>query len=251
ETGITQLGGHAIYLSPETIQLGKRETVHDAAKNFERWVDLIVARTFSHELVADLAKYASIPVINALTDLFHPCQALANALTVKEKFGKIEGLKLAYIGDGNNVANSLAAIYSKLGADFTIITPDAYRCPEPIIEKARISAVETGGSIKETSNPAEGVKGADMIYTDVWASMGQEKEAEERKKIFMPYQLNSGLTSKASPGCMICHCLPAHRGEEITSDVLDSPESSVFDEAENRLHVQKAVMLHLKGKSVL
>ncbi len=247
ETGMTQLGGHAIFLAPSDIQLGKRETVADAARNLERWVDAIMARVFCHSTVSDLAKYANIPVINGLSDLEHPCQALADFLTIKEKKGRLEGINLSFIGDGNNVCNSLLLLAAKTGANMKVGCPSGYEPNPQILSLSKEIAAETGSSIAILENPREAISGADVVYTDVWASMGQESEAEERKKIFAAYQVNQELLQLASPDAIVLHCLPAHRGEEITDEVLDGPQSAVLDQAENRLHAQKAVLALIIG----
>ncbi|MFW6160589.1 MAG: ornithine carbamoyltransferase [Acidobacteriota bacterium] len=242
ETGMLQLGGEAIYLAPGDIQLGTRETPYDVGKNLERWVDGIMARTFSHSIVVELAEAAGIPVINALTDLLHPCQAMADFLTIKEKKGNLARIKLAYIGDGNNVCHSLLLASAKTGSEMTVATPEGYQPKEEIIQQVRQDGTETGFRLLLTSDPSEAVNQADVIYTDVWASMGQESEKEQRNKIFSPYQVNSLLVAKAKPDYVFMHCLPAHRGEEVTNEVIDSSHSIVFDQAENRLHVQKAIL---------
>ncbi len=242
EVGMAHLGGHAILLTPEHIAIGVRETVTDVGKNLERWVDLIVARTYSHQLVKDLAAAASIPVINGLTDLLHPCQILADLFTLVEHFTDISGVKVAYLGDGNNVANSWINGAVKTGIDLTIAAPEGYDPDPDVLREARGYGEPKGRRVRVVRDPYEAVEGADVIYTDVWASMGQESEREARIKIFRPYQVNRDLLAKARPGALVMHCLPAHRGEEITDDVLDGPSSVVFQEAENRLHVQKAVM---------
>ncbi len=242
ETGMLQLGGEAIYLAPGDIQLGTRETPYDVGKNLERWVDGIMARTFSHSIVVELAEAAGIPVINALTDLLHPCQAMADFLTIKEKKGNLARIKLAYIGDGNNVCHSLLLASAKAGSEMTVATPEGYQPKEEIIQQVRQDGTETGFRLLLTSDPSEAVNQADVIYTDVWASMGQESEKEQRNKIFSPYQVNSPLVAKAKPDYVFMHCLPAHRGEEVTDEVIDSSRSIVFDQAENRLHVQKAIL---------
>jgi ornithine carbamoyltransferase len=242
EVGMTQLGGHAIYLAPSDIQLGVRETIADAARNLSRWCDVIMARVFAHSTVTELAEHASIPVINGLSDLEHPCQALADFYTIREKKRDVKGLKLAYIGDGNNVANSLMLLAAKLGTHFTIACPEGYEPNAGVTAEAREIAKETGSSIEIVRNPPEAADGADVLYADVWASMGQESEREERKKVFKKYQINQKLLSKAKPDAIVLHCLPAHRGEEITDEVIDGPQSAVLDESENRLHVQKAVL---------
>ncbi len=246
ETGIFQLGGHGIYLSPNDIGLGKRESVADVARTLDRMCDIIMARVFEHEKVIELAKYSRVPVINALSDLEHPCQALADLYTVKEKKDDLAGLKLAFIGDGNNVAHSLMLLCAKVGMNFAIACPEGYEPAEDVLVSAR-SAIQPGTSVEVVRDPREAADGADVIYTDVWASMGQEDEAEKRAKAFADYQVNSALMACAKPDAIFMHCLPAHRGSEVTDDVVDSPQSVVFDEAENRLHVQKAVMALLAG----
>lgn len=238
ETGMTQLGGHAIYLAPADIQLGKRESVKDVAKNLSRWVDIIMARVFSHKTIRELAENADIPVINGLCDLEHPCQILCDLFTVIEKKGDLNKLTLAFIGDGNNVCNSFIAASALLDFKLNVATPKGYEPNQEYIVKAK--------KVEWTSDPAEAVKNADVIYTDVWASMGQESEAENRKKIFRPFQVNSELLKNAQKkNYLIMHCLPAHRGEEITDEVIDGPHSIVFDQAENRLHIQKGIMVFL------
>jgi ornithine carbamoyltransferase len=247
EAGMTQLGGHAIYLAPSDIQLGKRESIGDAARTLDRMCDLIMARTFAHSTVEELAKHSKVPVINGLSDLEHPCQALADFFTILEKKGKLEGIKVAFVGDGNNVAHSLMLVAAKMGADFTIACPENYEPSEEIVRRAREDASKTGAKIEIVRDPKEAVSGADVVYTDVWASMGQEHEAEEREKAFASYQVNAQLMGLAKPDAIFMHCLPAHRGSEVTDDVIDSPQSVVFDEAENRLHVQKAIMVLVAG----
>jgi ornithine carbamoyltransferase len=245
EAGMTQLGGHGSYLSANDIDMGGRESVADVAKNLSRWVQVVAARVFRHQTVEELARYASIPIINALSDREHPCQALADMLTLAEHTGSLHGRRLTYMGDGNNVCHSLMLLGPILGVNIAVACPPDYR-PEPeILTQARSLASEYGTTIDVTSTPEEAVEGADAIYTDVWASMGQEHEAARRRPIFQPYQLNAALLGQARPGALAMHCLPAHRGEEITADVIDGPQSVVFDQAENRLHVQKALLLTL------
>ena len=241
ETGMTQLGGHAIYLAPADIQLGKRETVPDVARNLSRWVDFVMARVFAHKTVEDLAKNATISVINALSDLEHPCQVMADLFTVLEKKGSLKNIILAYVGDGNNVCNSLIAASKILRFKLNVATPPAY-APS----KTYIAGADT---LRLTNDPQEAVADADIVYTDVWASMGQEQEATKRKKSFAPYQINQNLLRHAEKKPLIMHCLPAHRGEEITDEVIDGPNSIVLDEAENRLHVQKGILVWLSQKS--
>jgi len=242
EVAMTQLGGHAIYLQPSDIQLGVRETIADAARNLERWVDVIMARVFSHDTVTELARYARIPVINALSDLEHPCQALADFYTIKERKGELKGLKLAFVGDGNNVCHSLMLLAAQVGTNLTAACPEGYEPDKDILVNAKALAEATGAAIEVTRDPVEAVKDADVVCTDVWASMGQESEKAEREKIFPPYQINAQLLAQAKKDVIFLHCLPAHRGEEVTDEVMDGPHSVVFDEAENRLHVQKALL---------
>jgi ornithine carbamoyltransferase len=245
EVGIQQLGGFAVYLSPADINLGKRESVYDVAKNLERMVQGIMIRTFAHKIVEQMAEYAGIPVINGLSDYSHPCQALADFLTILEAKGTVSGLKIAFVGDGNNVAHSLMFAGAQLGANVWVATPPGYEPKPDAVKWGRERAAQTGGSFSLTNDPNEAAATADVIYTDVWASMGQEAEAEKRRKIFLPYQVNAALFARAKPDAIFLHCLPAHRGDEVTNEVIDSPRSMVFQEAENRLHVQKAVMLEL------
>ncbi len=245
ETGMTQLGGHAIYLAPSDIQLGKRESVPDVAKNLCRWVDIIMARTFAHKTITDLAENSLVPVINALSDLEHPCQILADFMTVLEHRRKLKGLKLAYIGDGNNVCNSLLLAAAITGMDMNVGCPQGYEPDKGVWERSLELASRTRASLQILRDPREAAKNADVIYTDVWASMGQETEKELRARVFAPYQVNRQLVDCARRDAIVLHCLPAHRGEEITSEVLDGTHSRVLDQAENRLHVQKAVMVTL------
>lgn len=242
EIAMTQMGGHAIYLSPSDVQIGVRESVADVARNLERWADGIMARTFSHQVIVELASFAGIPVINGLSDLLHPCQALTDFFTIKEIKGELKDLKICYIGDGNNVAHSLLYAASKLGASLTIITPTGYEPKENVVKEALEEAKSSGAKIEVTNHIQETVKGADVVYTDVWASMGQEAQKEEKLKVFMEYQVNKGLMDLASPEAIFMHCLPAHRGEEVTNDIADSPRSVIFQQAENRLHTQKAIL---------
>lgn len=237
ETGMTQLGGHAIYLAPADIQLGKRETVPDAAKNLSRWVDMIMARVFSHATVEGLAKNAAIPVINGLSDLEHPCQIMADLFTILEKKDKLDNITIAYIGDGNNVCNSFVSASIILGFKLKISTPTGYEPAEDYLRRAK--------NVTLTNEPAEAVTNADVVYTDVWASMGQESEAAQRKRIFSRFQVNADLLKSANRDHLVMHCLPAHRGEEITDEVADGAHSWLFDQAENRLHAQKAVLVRL------
>jgi ornithine carbamoyltransferase len=245
DVGIQQLGGFSIYLSPSEINLGKRESVYDVAKNLERMVQGIMIRTFAHDIVVRMAEYASIPVVNGLTDYSHPCQAMADYLTVLELKGRTEDLKLAYVGDGNNVAHSLMFAGAQLGTHVAIATPPGYEPDGDAIAWTRERAERTGARLTLTHDPTEAIADADAVYTDVWASMGQESEAQARKAAFQPYQVNMALFRRARPDALFLHCLPAHRGEEVTDEVIDSPNSVVFQEAENRLHAQKAILLEL------
>jgi len=245
EAGMTQLGGHAIYLGPNDISLGKRESVPDIARTLDRMVDVIMARTFAHQSVLTLAEYAEVPVINGLSDYTHPCQVLADFQTITEKKGELKGLTLAYVGDGNNMAHSLMFIGAKTGVSVRIVCPKGYEPRAEVLALASEDAKETGASITVTNDLSEGVSGADVVYTDVWASMGMEAEAEARKAIFRPYQVNAALMAKAKEDAIFMHCLPAHRDDEVTDEVIESWQSVVFDEAENRLHAQKAVILRL------
>jgi len=247
EMGMKHLGGHAIYLSPQEIQLGKRESVADVARVLSRYVDGIMARVFAHSDLEELAAYSRVPVINGLSDYNHPCQALSDLFTIYEKKGRLKGLKLAYVGDGNNVATSLLFATTKVGMDFAIASPPGYQLPEKVASQGKAFAAESGSRLLFTDDPFTAVKDADIIYTDVWTSMGQEAEAEERAKIFPPYQVNAKLVAAAKPDVMVMHCLPAHRGQEITDEVADGPHSIVFDQAENRLHAQKAILALLLG----
>ena len=241
QIAIEQLGGHALYLGPQEVGLGKRESVKDISQNLCRWVDAVAARVFSHRHLAELAQHSSVPVINALSDFEHPCQALGDYLTLLERRGHLEGLSLAWVGDGNNVAHSLLFGAAKLGVRLAVATPPGY---EP--EASVVAAVKReGGQVLLTHDPAEAVAGADAVYTDVWISMGQEGEAETRTQVFRPYQVNRELLRRARPGAFFLHCLPARRGQEVTDEVMDSEASIVFDQAENRLHIQKAILLAL------
>jgi ornithine carbamoyltransferase len=245
EAGMTQLGGHAIYLE-EKIVLGGRETVSDVAKNLENFVDAIMARTGPHEVVVELAARASIPVINGLTIREHPCQSLADLFTLHERFGDLRGRTLAFVGDGNNVYHSLALMGATLGMHVRLAHPVGYGPSQKVVEKAQEVAAASGGSVSFTQDPHAAVAGSDAIYTDAWTSMGQEAEAEERRDAFARYQVNAALLA-ASPNAVVMHCLPAHRGEEITSDVMDGPRSVIFEQSENRLHAQKALLVELLG----
>ncbi len=245
EVAMWQLGGYALFLSAQDLQMGRGEPVRDTARVLSRYLDGIMIRTFDHGEVEELAKHADIPVINGLTDLLHPCQAMADMQTILEKKGKLQGVKLAYVGDGNNVAHSLLLAASKLGLDITVAAPRGYEPREEVVTAARYNASRDGSAVIVTSDPLRAVTGADVVYTDVWASMGQEAEQAIRARVFKPYQLNAALLAKASPEAIVMHCLPAHRGEEITDDVIEGPQSVVFDQAENRLHAQKAILATL------
>ena len=240
ELAIKQLGGDCV---TQTGMIGEREPLKDVARNLARWTDAIVARTFEQQTIEELARWSGIPVINALSDLYHPCQALADMLTLKERFGRLRGLKLSYIGDGNNVAHSLMLCCARLGIHYSIATPEGYEPNAKIVELARRLAMESGAEIETGYSAVEAVRSAHAVYTDVWASMGQETEAEARKAIFAPYQVNSGLLSRARPDAVFMHCLPAKRGLEVTDEVMESSQSAAFDQAENRLHAQKALLL--------
>ena len=242
EVGMWQLGGYALFLSANDLQLNRGETIADTARNLSRYLDGIMIRTFSHQDVVDLAEYSSVPVINGLTDLLHPCQVLSDLFSIKEKKQNLEGLKLAYIGDGNNMAHSIMFGGAKMGMHVVICSPSGFEPDPEITRLSRLDATKTGASINILDNPVEAVRTADVIYTDVWASMGQESEHEERLKSFSEYQVNDSLLENAKEDVLVMHCLPAHRGEEITDEVIDGPRSIVFDQAENRLHVQKAIM---------
>ena len=245
EVGISSMGGGAVFLDHTQSRLGERESVRDVARNLERWVHGIVARVFEHKLLEELAENASIPVINALSDRCHPCQALADFFTLEERFGSLRGLKVAYIGDGNNVSHSLLTIGARLGAHVRVSTPAGYEPDPEVVSEARRATRENRGKIELLHSPEEATAGAQAVYTDVWASMGQENEAAQRETIFAPYQVNEALFELADANAVFMHCLPAHRGSEVAAEVIDSPRSIVFDQSENRLHVQKAILLTL------
>lgn len=247
ETGMVSLGGSAIFVDQTHERLDAREKLSDVAHNLERWVDLIVLRTYSQETIKGMAKYACVPVVNALSDLEHPCQALADYLTLREQFGDMKGRCLAYVGDGNNVAHSLLLTCACVGSSIRIATPRGYEPNPEIVADAREIAQATGADIQLFIDPHEAVAGADAVYTDAWTSMGQERQEEERARIFPPYQINSELMAKAASHAVFMHCMPAHRGQEVTDEVMDSEQSVVFDQAENRLHVQKAILHLLLG----
>ena len=242
EVGMWQLGGYALYLSASDLQLGRGETIADTAQTLSRYVNGIMARVFAHQIILDLIKYSSVPVINGLSDFSHPCQGLADLFTIHEKKGRLSGLKLAYVGDGNNVAHSLLYGCSKMGMNITLACPKGYEPDPEVVSKAKEEGKETGSKVKVTNDPKEAVKQADIVYTDVWASMGKEKEREKRVKVFKPYQVNGKLVREAKKDYLFMHCLPAHRGEEVTDEVADSKNSVIFDQAENRLHTQKALL---------
>ena len=247
EVGMYQLGGYPLFLSASDIQLGRGETIYDTAKVLSRYIDGIMIRTFKQSAVEGLAMHGTVPVINGLTDLMHPCQALADLFTVYEHKGVLKGLKLAYVGDGNNVAHSLLHCCAKVGMDIAVASPKGYQCNRDIVNEAYEDARASGSRITLTEDPKEAVAGADVVYTDTWVSMGKEAEKEERLKIFMPYQVNRSLFSLAKNDAVFLHCLPAYRGFEVTDEIIDGPMSLVFDEAENRLHVQKAILVMLMG----
>jgi ornithine carbamoyltransferase len=245
DVGIQQLGGFSVYLSPAEINLGKRESIYDVAKNLERMVQGIMIRTFGHDIVEKMAEFARIPIINGLTDFSHPCQAMADFLTILEHKGRLEGVRVAYVGDGNNVSNSLMFAAARFGAHVAIGSPKGYEPKPDVVAWTKENGLKTGSTCLVTNDPAEAVREADVVYTDTWASMGQEAEAYARKAVFRPYQVNPALMAGAKDDALFMHCLPAHRGEEVTDEVIDSKNSVVFSQAENRLHAQKAVMLEL------
>ena len=242
EMAMVQLGGYAFYLSPNEVKLGQRESVADVARVLSGYVDVIMARVFAHRHIIELAKYSSAPVINGLSDFNHPCQAIADFFTIQESKGALKGLKLAFVGDGNNVATSLIFTAAKLGTDFSIATPEGYELDPAVVRLAQEFARESGSKIVETHDPYEAVEGADVIYTDVWTSMGQEEETERRLRVFPPYQVNQKLVESAKDDVIVMHCLPAHRGQEITDEVADGPHSVLFRQAENRMHAQKGIL---------
>jgi len=250
ESGMVSLGGTAMFVDQSKAPLDAREKLSDIAHNLERWVDVIVLRTFSQETITGMARYASVPVINALSDLEHPCQALADYFTLKERFGDLKEVTLAYVGDGNNVAHSLLLTCACLGSSIRIATPKGYSCNPQIVADARKIAKQTGANLEFLTEPHAAVAGVDAIYTDAWASMGQEHESAKRATIFAPYQVNRELMAEAATNAVFMHCLPAHRGEEVTEEVMDSEQSVIFEQAENRLHVQKAILYLLLGGAV-
>ncbi len=245
DMAMRHLGGDALYLSPNEIGLGQRESIADVARVMSGYVDAIMARVFAHEHVLELAKWSSIPVINGLSDYNHPCQAMADALTIQEEFGSLKGLNVTFIGDGNNVAVSLMHICAKLGANFTIASPEGYDIVPKAVDLAKQFAAESGSRLTFLRDPHQAVKDAHIIYTDTWTSMGQEAEAKKREAVFPPYQVNQSLLSEARPDVIVMHCLPAHRGQEITDEVADGPHSRLFPQAHNRLHAQKAILVEL------
>ncbi|MEI6079780.1 MAG: ornithine carbamoyltransferase [bacterium] len=248
EVGMYQLGGSGLFLSSKDIQLGRGENIEDTARVLSRYLDIIMARTFEHSKVEDLAKHGSIPVINGLTDLLHPCQALTDYYTAYEKGKKLEGLNFVYLGDGNNMAHSLMLTGAILGSNVIICSPKNMAPDANVVKDAKALAAKSGGSVNIVEDPTEACKDADVIYTDVWASMGQEADFHAKEKVLRSYQVNKNLFSLAKKDAFFMHCLPAHRGEEVTAEVIDGPNSVIFDEAENRLHVQKSIILFLMGK---
>ncbi len=245
EVGMVQLGGHALFIPSQTTQMGRGEPIEDTARVLSRYVDGILIRTFAHETVQKLAEYATVPVINGLTDDHHPCQVLADMLTILEHTGRLQGITVAYVGDGNNMAHSWLQLAPKLGVNIRIASPRAYLPMPDIVEQAKRDAVRNHSQVLVTTDPVRAVEGADVVYTDVWASMGDEEESEFRKMIFADYQVNAELVRYAKPDYLFMHCLPAHRGEEVTAEIVDGDHSVVFDQAENRLHAQKAVLAAL------
>ncbi len=245
DLAVTQLGGHCLYLSPQEVGLGRREPVADVARVLSRYVDCVVARVFSHDTLVGLAQYATVSVINALSDREHPCQAMADFLTIREHRGHLRGVKLAYIGDGNNVARSLVLLSAMLGVEFVAASPDGYQLDDSTVTEARELAAAAGSSVTVMDDPVKAVYAADVVYTDTWTSMGQEEEAAVRRKAFAGFQVNSALMARAKPDALFMHCLPAHQGEEVTTDVLNGASSVVFDQAENRLHAQKAILAQI------
>jgi ornithine carbamoyltransferase len=245
EVGIASLGGASVFLDHTAVRLGQRESIRDVAKNLERWVQGIVARTFSQESLDQLAEHGRIPVVNALSDRFHPCQALSDFFTLEERFTTLRGLKVAYVGDGNNVCHSLLTVGARTGAHIRVATPSGFEPDPVVVSEAKRVARETRGKIEILQSPEEAVADAQAIYTDVWASMGQEEEVAAREIAFQGYQVNEALVSLAAPDAVFLHCLPAHRGSEVSEGVIDSPRSIIFDQAENRMHVQKAILLTL------
>jgi ornithine carbamoyltransferase len=249
EMAMRHLGGDALFISPSEIGLGQREAIADISRVLSRYVQAIMARVFDHDHILELAEYASVPVINGLSDYDHPCQAMADALTMLEHFGRLEGLSLTYVGDGNNVAVSLLHLCALTGINYTVSSPAEYEIPPGIFSEGLSIAKQSGATIRKLRDPHKAVRNANVIYTDTWASMGKEKETEERKKVFPPYQVNAELLAEADPSAIVMHCLPAHRGEEITNEVADGPHSVIFEQAENRMHAQKAILAYLLAES--
>jgi ornithine carbamoyltransferase len=243
EVGMRQLGGYALYLSPQEIGIGQRESVPDISRVLSGYVDGIMARVFAHSHVMELAQYARVPVINGLSDYNHPCQAMADALTLRERFGELRGLKLAYIGDGNNTATSLIHLCARLGMHFAIASPEGYDLSPTVVRQAQDFAVVSGSKLTFHRRPEDAVQGANAVYTDAWTSMGQEEETARREKAFAGYQVNAALLARADPHAIVLHCLPAHRGQEITDEVADGPQSMIFAQSENRMHAQKAILV--------
>ena len=247
DMAMRHLSGDALYLSPAEIGLGKRESIADVARVLSGYVDILMARVFEHDHILQLANWSDIPVINGLSDYNHPCQAMADGLTIYEKFGHLKGLNVVFLGDGNNVAVSLLHLCAKLGANFTLASPEGYDLPPAAVEAARQMAAQSGSQIHLLRDPHQAMQGADVIYTDTWTSMGQEEEARQREKVFPPYQVNAALVVEAKPHAIVMHCLPAHRGQEITDEVADGSHSALFPQAHNRLHAQKAILARLLG----
>lgn len=245
EVGMAQLGGQSLYIGPVEMGGSQREAAKDVARVLSRYLDAIVARTFRHQDVEEMAAVSSIPVINGLSDYTHPCQALADLFTIQERVGKLRGCRLAYVGDGNNVCHSLLGACGLMGLHLSVATPKGYEPEEAMVRWATAQARKSGGSVRVGHDPAAAVRGAQVVYTDVWASMGQEDEREKRRRLFKVFQVNAALMKRAAPGCWFMHCLPAHRGEEVSDEVMDSKQSIVYDQAENRMHVQKAILLDL------
>ena len=247
DMAMRHFGGDALYLSPQEVGLGKRESIADAARVLSGYLDGIMARVFDHAHVLELARWSEVPVINGLSDYNHPCQGMADALTIQEKFGRLKGLHVAFVGDGNNVAVSLMHICTKLGANFIIASPEGYDLNPKAVEAARVFAAESSSRIQMLRDPHDAVRNAQVIYTDTWTSMGQEEEAKAREQVFPPYQVNAKLVSEAATDVIVLHCLPAHRGQELTDEVADGPHSVIFPQAHNRMHAQKAILIRLFG----
>ena len=242
QVGMSQLGGSSVYMDPQEMPLGERESIKDVARVFSRYCDIVVARTYAHGLIEELAKHSTVPVMNGLSDSYHPCQTVADLFTIREKFGDLKKINIAYIGDGNNVLNSLLYGVAKTGANLSVANPRGYEPNEEILRDIKLISKDTGAKVAVSNNPFTAIKNAHVIYTDVWVSMGQEKQREQRLRDFQPFQVNAAIVNKAPKDAVFMHCLPAHRGEEITDDVIEHPCSAIFDQAENRLHTQKALM---------